>query len=626
MNMDGVAPRKGWWLRVWGWVDTARRTTLNLIFVLIVVLLGVGIFSSGDKPKLEEKTALVLALNGPLVEQKSGDLQDRLAHQAQGQESAQTQLRDVFAVLLAAAKDPKIDRVVLILDDMEGAGLTGLREVAAAIEAFKASGKQVVAWGSNYNQRQYYLAAHANEVYLHPMGMAAMEGYGRTRNYYKDVFERVGVTPNVIRVGTYKNAAEPYFANEPSEATKESDAYLYDALWLMYTEGVEKARKLPAGSVVKAIEQLPQRFEAVQGNAAKLALNEKWVDGLKTRDELRAMLIERGAQDKESKSFRQIGFGDYLATLKPVLTGDSIGIVVAEGEISEGMAPPGKIGGRSTAELIRKARDDASVKAVVLRVRSPGGSAFGSELIRRELELTRAAGKPVVVSMGDVAASGGYWISMAADEIIADAATITGSIGVFAVLPTAEKLMDKLSLHTGGYSTTWLANAYDPRLPMDPRFAALVQASVGNIYTDFTTKAAAARKTTVDKIDAVAQGRVWTGAQAKDRGLIDRVGSFDDAVQAAKTRAKLPETARLVYLERDPGKLEQLLSKLGMGSAAVWAHNLERSLLARISPPGVPAAIAADAAQEMAWLTETTQRGVSGLPYLAFTHCLCDKY
>jgi protease-4 len=309
-------------------------------------------------------------------------------------------------------------------------------------------------------------------------------------------------------------------------------------------------------------------------------LQSRLVDGIKTRDELQALLIERGAKDPKTRSFRQIGWREYLSRQKPAASGPAIGVVVAEGEIGEGQAPPGRIGGRSTAELIRKARDDEDVKAVVLRVNSPGGSALGSELIRRELELTRAAGKPVVVSMGDVAASGGYWIALAADEVMADPATITGSIGVFGMLPTAQGLMDKLSVGTGGHATTWLANGYDPRRPLDPRFEQLVQSAIGRIYADFTAKAAAARKTTPDKIDAVAQGRVWTGAQALERGLIDRTGGWTDALKAAAARAKLPEDARLRWMEREPGRLEQLMGyfNAGVRTAVLQALGLDTAV------------------------------------------------
>jgi protease IV len=381
---------------------------------------------------------------------------------------------------------------------------------------------------------------------------------------------------------------------------------------------VETARKLPAGSVMAMINELPQRLAAAGGETGKLALASKLVDGLKTKDELRQMMIERGAKDDDGKTFRQVSFANYLARLKPELLGDAIGVVVAEGEIIDGLAPAGTVGGASTAELIRKARDDKSVKAVVLRVNSPGGAVFGSELIRRELELTRAAGKPVVVSMGDVAASGGYWISMASDEVMADAGTITGSIGVFALLPTVDKALEKVGVHTAGTTTTWLGGVGDPRLPPNPRFTELLQTAINQIYSDFTTKAAQARKSTPEKIDAVAQGRVWTGAQAKERGLIDTLGGYRDALKSAATRAKLPEDARVLFIQPEPGRAERLLDLLG--GAAV------RSLMAtfdlQITPLGVPGKVVQDARAELGWLVEMAD---GRKPFSAITHCLCKE-
>jgi len=620
-----------WAGRMWGWIDGSRRMLLNLVWLGLLIGLPVAWLTSAP-PALKDKTVLVLDLGGPLVEQRAGGARDSLLKQVQGEDDGQVRLRDVITVLDAAARDPKIDRALLLLEDLSGGGLQAQREVAAALERFKAAGKQVVAWGTAYDQRQYYLAAHASEVYLHPMGMVMLQGYGRLRNYYREALDRLGVSANVVRVGKYKNAAEPYFASAPSKETLEAEAYLYGALWGLYTQGVEKARKLPAGAIAQGIEALPGSLQAVGGDTARLSLQSRLVDGLKTRDELRAMLIERGAEDAKAKSFRQIGWRDYLSRVKPAASGPAIGVVVAEGEIGDGVAPPGRIGGRSTAELIRKARDDEQVKAVVLRVNSPGGSALGSELIRRELELTRAAGKPVVVSMGDVAASGGYWIAMAADEVIADAATITGSIGVFGMLPTAQGLMDKLSVRAGGHGTTWLANAYDPRKPLDPRFEQLVQSAIGRIYTDFTAKAAAARKTTPDKIDAVAQGRVWTGAQALERGLLDRNGSWADALKAAATRAKLPDDARVRWMEREPGRLEQLmgffkssvaaavLETLGLRAGAASVDGLGLRATSGTAHPAGLADAGVQALNELVWLQDLAQRR---RPFDAVVHCLC---
>ncbi len=609
----------------WRFVDGTRRVVVNLIFLALLVALLFAIFGGGT-PALKEKTVLVFDPAGPIVEQRSGSARDAALKQVRGEDSAQTRLRDVIAVLDAAAQDPKIHQALLMLDELSGGGLATQREVAAAIERFKASGKTVVAWAASYDQRQYYIAAHANEVYLHPMGAIEMRGYGRLRNYWGDAFERLGVQANVVRAGKYKNAAETFVTNAPSAETLESEAYLFDAMWGLYTAGVEKARQRPAGSVMKAIDALPGSLTALGGDVAKLMLQEKWVDGLKTRDELRTLLIERGAEDSTAKTFRQVRFGDYLARIKPGSFGNAgaadgaggaIGIVVAEGEISDGTAPPGRIGGLSTAELIRKARNDDKIKAIVLRVNSPGGSPVGSEFVRRELELARAAGKPVVVSMGDVAASGGYWISLAADEVIADAATITGSIGVIGLLPTGAGLMDKLSVRTGGHTTTWLGSAYDPRKALDPRYTQLLQSVVNQAYADFTAKAAAARKTTPAKIDEVAQGRVWTGVQARERGLIDRTGQWADAVKAAATRAKLGDDARLRWIERDPGRFERVLGMIG--GAAVQSLGLAE-LVAAVGTR-LPGGAALELQQDLSWLAEIADRRG---PFAAVVHCFCE--
>jgi protease-4 len=607
---------KAWWL-----LDGTRRALMNLFVLLLIVIVVIALLTRGPKP-LAEKTTLVIKLDGSLVEQFSGSAREQLLAEAQGRGIArQTRLRDVLAVLDAAAADDKISAVLLDTDELSGAGLAGLHEVSAALQRFKKSGKPVLAYGDGYSQRGYFLAAQASEVYLHPMGMVMIEGFGRYRTYYKDALDRIGVTPNVIKVGTYKSFAEPYTATGPSPATVEAEGLVYGELWQGFTATIEAARKIQAGSIAKGIEELPQRLAAVNGDAAQLALQGKLVDGLKTRDQMRELLISKGARDEQSKSFRQVSLGEYLAHVKdagaPNVLQPGIGIIVAEGEIVDGDAGPGRIGGDSTARLIRKAREDEGIKAVVLRVNSPGGSAFASEIVRRELELTRQAGKPVVVSMGDVAASGGYWISMSSDAVIADAGTITGSIGVFGMLPTAEGLMDKLSLHTGGVTTTWLAGGgYDPRRPLDPRMQATVQASIDHIYARFTGLAAQARKSTPEKIDAVAQGRIWTGSQARERGLLDRIGSFGDAVQTAVQLAKLEvkagEKPRLVYVERDMSRSERLLASLG--------DVLAPSLIQALGLDGLPAPVM----QELAVLKDLARMSARGQwERAAVAHCLC---
>ncbi len=610
---------KAWWL-----LDGTRRALMNLLVLLLIVIVVMAILTRGPKP-LPEKTTLVLNLEGNLVEQFSGSPREQVMARAQGRSlPKQTRLRDVLAVLDQAATDDKITAVLLDVDNLDSAGLAGLHEVSAALQRFKKSGKPVLAYGDNFSQRGYYLASQANEVYLHPMGLVMIEGFGRWRTYYKDALDRIGITPNVIKVGTYKSFAEPYTATGPSPATVEAEGLVYGELWTGYTSTVEGARKLAAGSIAQSIDELPQRLAAVKGDTAQLALQQKLVDGLKTRDQMRELLVSKGAADEQTKSFRQVSLGEYLAYVKDAGTPNAVqpglGIVVAEGEIIDGEAGPGRIGGDSTARMIRKAREDDAIKGLVLRVNSPGGSAFASEIVRRELELTRQAGKPVVVSMGDVAASGGYWISMSSDAVIADPGTITGSIGVFGMLPTAQALMEKLSLHTGGVRTTWLAGGHDVRRSLDPRMEAAVQSGIDHVYARFTGMAAQARKSTPEAIDKVAQGRIWTGAQAMERGLVDRVGSFDDAMQTAAQLAKLDvkagEKPRVVYVERDLSRSDRLLASLTDVVAPSFVQGLGQSLGLDLLPAPV--------VEELTTLKSLARQSAQGhWERAAAVHCLC---
>jgi len=617
-------------------LDGLRRLLLNL---LLLALIGAAVFvlwQRLSKPALQGKTTLVLNLSGSVVDQpRSAGARAQLLAQLRGQSQQQhTRLRDVLAVLDAAARDERVTQMLLMLDDLQPTGLVTLREVAAGIERFKAGGKKVVAWGGGYDQRQYYLAAHAHEVWLHPKGMVLIEGYGRYRSYYKEAFDRVGVNPNVVRAGKFKNAAETFSASGPSPETVESDRALYGALWGSWTAGVERARKLPAGSIAAAIDSLPGGLQAVGGDMARFALERKQVDALKTRDEMRALLIERGAADEKNKTFRQVSFGEYLARVEPAQGGDAIGVVVAQGEIVDGRTGPGIVGGLSTAEQIRKAREADDVKALILRVNSPGGSAFGSELVRRELELTRAAGKPVVVSMGDVAASGGYWIAMATDEVIADEATVTGSIGVVGMVPSAEEALAKVGIRSAGTSTTWLAGAMDLKRQPEPRLLALVQSAIDGIYNDFIGLVAGARKLPRDKVQAVAQGRVWSGKDALPIALVDRLGGWNDAVAAAQKRAKLPEGSapRLRWFEVQGGRLERWLQRFGFSAAqAAWVSGVAEAAAwtpglpedaggAATAAAGFNPALAAALAEDLGWLAEVATRQ---RPFAAAAHCLC---
>ena len=603
---------------LWHALDVARRVFFNLLFLALLAGLGTALYLNRP-PHLENRTVLVLDLKGNLVEQHSANMDAlMLAGAADDLDRRDTQLRDIWQVLQAAAEDPRISSVLLLQDDLRGAGLPMLHEVANALDRFRAKGKPVIAWGAGYDQRQYYLAAHADALYLDPQGQVLLEGFGHYRNYYRDALDKLGITVHLMRVGTYKSFAEPFTANGPSPAATEADRSLYDALWQSYMTDVEKQRHLPKGNLQQSIDALPRLFMEQHGDAARLALQLHWVDALKTRQELKEVMLSKGAPDDQEKTFRQISFEDYLSLQKTAQRGPRIAVVVAEGEIRDGTASAGAIGGLSTARLIRKAREDEQVKAVIVRLNSPGGSVYGSELIRRELELTRHEGKPVVISMSSLAASGGYWLSLAADEIIADPDTVTGSIGVFALVPSADKLAGKLGIHTGGTTTTWLGDANNPLRPLDPRFEALLQRNVDHIYEEFTTLAATARKTSPQRIDAVAQGRVWTGQQAKEKGLVDRTGNFNDAVQAAASRAHLEPGYHLHYFDVEPTGWARWLQHLDEAMVRVLSPSIKMTLS---TPLQLWREVPLDSLGPLSWWSELSE---GHAPFLSVAHCLCQ--
>lgn len=564
----------------WGGLNFVRRLVFGLaaLFLIIGLIAGLG---SGAKPLLTQ-TALVIAPEGAIVEQFSVSPIDRAINEALGEEVSETQLRDIVRALESAAKDPNIDRVVLLPDKITSAGISSLREIARAMTAFRESGKEIVAYGDGYTQGQYYLAAHANRVYMHPDAGTFLEGFGGYGPYLAETFQKIGADVRLFRVGEFKSAGEFLIRSDMSPEAREAQLYWMGDLWSRFVAEIAAARKLEPAEILADIDNAVALVEGVQGDLGKLAIEQRFVDSLKTRDELRAEMIEAGVKDEENETFRQIDLAGYVAHLNateaPLIGGDQVAIIVAQGEITDGEQPPGSIGGDSTAQLLRTAREDEDVKAIVLRVDSPGGSAFASEVIRREIELAKAAGKPVVASMGNVAASGGYWISMNADKIIADPSTITGSIGVFGLWINYPETLAKGGIRTDGAATTWLIEAFTPSRPFDPRAGVIIQQTVNHIYSEFITKVGAARNQAPSAIDQIARGRVWSGQQALDRGLVDATGSLHDAITAAAALAKLEADAfRVRYVEKELSPTEALIANL-MKDASVVLPSLDAML------------------------------------------------
>lgn len=608
--------------RVSRFVTTLLIIELQLVLLILVIgAVTISVFPGLLGPSVKQDSALVLDLKGRLVEERTSMSVSKLLA-SPGEPQTEVQLRDVLRAISEATKDDKIKALVLDLQSFQGGGLASLREVGQALESFKKSGKPILTYGQSFDQGQYFLAAHADEIYLHPMGMVALEGFGRYQSYYAAALARLGVTVNVVRVGSHKNAAEYLFAKGPSKETQEMSKMLYGGLWSLYTAEIERLRKLPEGGITAAINDLPKTLPAEGFNLAQFAKKGGLVTGIMAPDEFKELLKKKVGEDSAKKSFRKIGYQDYLSARSQPKWDGGVAVIVAQGNISDGNEKAGAIGGKSTSALIERAREDERVKAIVLRVNSPGGSALGSELIRRELELTRAAGKPVVVSMGDVAASGGYWISLASDGIVADAATITGSIGVFGIFPTFDKALQNLSITTEGYGTTWLRGAYDPRRPLDPRFQQMLQGALGQVYEEFITKTANARKLDPKKVDAVGGGRVWLGQQALDHGLIDQIGGLDIAIRLAAEKAKLGDDTQARYFQKKDSGFDRFVGKF-LGQVAAEISDSPRSdLVAAMA--GASSPIMAHFERDLRWLADLTNTAQSKGIVQPTAHCFCS--
>jgi protease-4 len=609
-------------------LDRLRRFLVNVVFFGLLVALAVAAWST--RARVPSGAALVVRPEGTIVEELSGgEPLPRLAAEQLGAGSIakETLLRDLLDAVRLARDDGRIKAMFLDLSGMAGAGLTKLRDLRAAITQFRSGGKKVIAYADLYAQGPYYLAAQADEVYLHPQGMVLIEGFGRWRNYYKEGLDRLGIEIHVFRVGEYKSAVEPYLRNDMSKEAREMSLETYGDLWRDYLADVAAARKIRAGDVQALVDQAPERLRAAGGDLAKLALGAHLVDRLAPRDEVRQRLIALVGVKDDGRTFRQVDYRTYLAARggdreRGSRRREAVAVVVAKGDILDGRQPAGTIGGESTSRLIRRAREDASVKAVVLRVDSPGGSVFASEMIRRECELTRGAGKPVVVSMGSVAASGGYWISTASDEIWAQPDTITGSIGIFGVYPTVERPLAKyLGIHTDGVGTTRFTDSLRPDRALDPGLADLLQQSIDHGYEEFLGRVAKARRMSRDQVDRIARGRIWSGEDAKGIGLVDQLGGLDQAIDSAARRAKLATGYRVWYVEPEKTFRERL-------SDLLLTHGLEaaRAFVAGDGP-------GADERPPAPWaVTETLRRIQADALRLArwndprglYAHCLCD--
>ncbi len=556
----------------WSGLNALRILFFNILVLILVVGL-LALWLGDSKPKVPARAALVLRPGGNIVDQLDGDPQQQAIDQLTGNATGQTPTKDLLDAIELAAKDARIEILVLDLNAMGGAGLTKLQQIGRTIKDFRSVGKKVVAVADSYSDASYYLAAHAEQIYLHPMGSVVLEGYGRFQTYYRDGLDRLKVDYNVFRVGEYKSAVEPYLRNDMSPEAREANLEWLGDLWKHYLMDVSSCRDLVPEELQDKLNRLPALVAEAQGDIAKLALNQKLVDQLVNRDEFREMMIQLVGENEDTRSFDQIDHQAYLQTHDQDRFGgqgsrDQVAVVVAKGTILDGHQPAGNIGGESTAALIRKARQDDKVKVLVLRVDSGGGSAFASEIIRRELVLTRQSGTKVVVSMGSVAASGGYWISTASDEIWASPTTITGSIGIFAAIPTFERtLSDHLGIRVDGVGTTALSGALRPDRALRPEIGVIIQSSIDKGYRDFLQRVAEARGMTSEEVNKIARGRVWSGEDAHAINLIDHLGELDQAISSAAKLAGL-ETYSVRYIEKELDWSDRVLIDLMKSTAS----------------------------------------------------------
>ncbi len=560
-------------------VDAARRVFVNLLFAALVVVLLFVLFSS-DAPDIADTTALVIAPRGQLVEQLTGQSIERMVDEARGAVPPETLLKDVIDAIEAGKDDDRVQALVLDLSAFGGGRMTKLQDVGKAIADFKTSGKKVIATSDAYDQNGYYLAAQADEILVHKMGLVVLEGFGRYKMYYKDGIDRLGLDVHVFRVGEYKSYVEPYLRNDMSPEAREANLEWLGDLWRIYLNDVAAARGMTVEQLEEYANEFPRLIREANGDTAKAALDFGLVDQALTRVELREHLIELVGEDEDTHSYNRVAYDDYLKAddedrFGRKAKGDRVGVVVARGTILDGSQPPGTIGGDSTAALIRQARNDDNIKAIVLRVDSGGGSAFASEVIRRECEKARSDGKPVIASMGSVAASGGYWISTSSDQIWAYPTTITGSIGILGIIPTYQRPLAKyLGVRVDGVGTAPLAGLrLDRELPAE--VDEIVQEIIEQGYREFLARVAESRGMTTEEVDVIARGRVWSGEDAYELGLVDNFGDLDDAIAAAAELAELGEDYEVSYIEKKLEFKDRILKELMARAIRIAGPNLQ---------------------------------------------------
>lgn len=572
----------------WTWrvLNFVRNLVMNLFFILLVLVCA-GIWmhvSDNSQTQHTTRGALLLDITGVIVDKPStSNRLGALGRQLLGATSDRLQENSLFDIVDAirqAKEDRNITGIVLDLKNFTGADQPSMQYIGKALREFRDSGKPVIAVGDSYTQGQYYLASFANKIWLSPYGTVDLHGFATNGLYYKSLLDKLKVTTHVFRVGTYKSAVEPFIRDDMSPAAREADSRWIGELWQNYLKTVSTNRQITPEQAFPGAQAMLSDLQKAGGDTAKYALEHKLVDALGSSAEIEKALTKQFGWSKADKNYSAISLYDYTPK-KPSDAGASIAVVFANGAIMDGEETPGNVGGDTTAAQIRDARLDPKVKAIVLRVNSPGGSVSASEVIRAELAAARAAGKPVVVSMGGMAASGGYWISTPANYIVANPSTLTGSIGIFGVINTVENSLDAVGVHTDGVSTSPLADVSVTK-SLPPEVAQMMQLSIENGYKRFITLVAQSRKSTPDQVDKIAQGHVWTGQDAKSNGLVDSLGDFDDAVAKAAELAKLKKW-HVEYYQDEPTFFDMVMQSMSGSVRAMLPEAIQAYLPAPVA-------------------------------------------
>ena len=547
-----------WIAKIFRAIGTAlsyfNKALLYALEIIIVVAVIISVFSMTKSPQVQPNSILVLDLEGTIKELPATDMG---LSPVLPNAPSNVSLHELLATLDKASKDPMIDGVLLKLDKLQRVGMASIEEIGKALERYKTSGKPIWAWGTNFTQSQYALASHANEIYMHPMGEVLVKGLASNRLYYGELLNTLGIKVHVFKAGAYKSFPESFVSSKPSKEWIESERFWLTDAWETLSHQIESSRGLMPGFIDQYISSLDSRVVEAEGDLARTALQANLIDGTLTYDQMLKTIASK-LNRAENKNLHFVSYTEYKDNLNT--QHGEIAVIIAEGEIQEGQSQSGITGAETLVSLIDQARENPSVKALVLRVNSPGGSAVASELIRHAIETTKSE-KPVIVSMGDLAASGGFWISMGASKVLAASSTITGSIGVFGLAPTFENTLKLAKIGQGTVSTTWLANAERLTQPMDPRLETIFTQSVAKTYANFVNIVAQSRKLTPAYVQTVAQGRVWTGSQAAKRKLVDEIGDFQDAIKLARSLAHLDNNADFVYLIEPNADLGSILKE-----------------------------------------------------------------